>query len=85
MEISVPGLVLINGLPGEGKSHCIKYIMYENRKKFDWGNVFSHTTFSAKNFESRKFSEEAVVNLKQMHEELIIAGKLSVYNLWRLS
>lgn len=80
--MDIPGLIIIAGLQGGGKSLVIKYIMYENRKKFDWGLVFSHTTFSANNFDyldkkfaHKSFNEAALVNLKNMHEKLVAAGK----------
>lgn len=45
MELSIPGLILINGPSCIGKSHLIKYIMSINHKKFSYGLVFSNTSF----------------------------------------
>ena len=51
MEISIPGVYMICGLQGGGKSHLIKYLMYENQDKFDVGIVFSNTAFVDSNFD----------------------------------
>lgn len=82
MDISIPGLVIVCGLQGSGKSHLIKYLMYQNRKKFDWGIVFSHTAFAGGNFDyvdpkfvHRSFSQAALKSLKELHAGLVEAGK----------
>jgi hypothetical protein len=82
MNVSIPGLLIICGLQGGGKSHLIRYIMHENQKKFDWGIVFSNTGFSADNFNyidkrfvHAKYDEFALANLKSIHEQLVEKGK----------
>jgi hypothetical protein len=82
MNLSIPGLIIVCGLQGGGKSYLIRYVMHENQKKFDWGMVFSNTGFSADNFEYidkrfvyAKYDELALENLKSIHEQLVEKGK----------
>jgi hypothetical protein len=82
MNITIPGLLIINGLQGGGKSHLIKTIMYNNRKQFHWGLVFSNTSFKHGNFDyvSHKYvhehyNESALLALVQLHRRLISEGK----------
>jgi hypothetical protein len=82
MNISIPGLLIICGLQGGGKSHLIHYIMYENQKKFDQGIVFSNTGFSTDNFDyidkhfvHSKYDEFALANLKLIYEQLVKKDK----------
>lgn len=58
MNLSIPGLIMICGLQGSGKSHLIKYIMYQNRKKFNCGIVFTNTGFVDGNFD---YIDKAVI------------------------
>ncbi len=51
MNISIPGLLMICGLQGTGKSHLIKYLICKNREKFDVGLVFSSTGNYEGNFD----------------------------------
>lgn len=48
-EISLPGILLINGRPGSGKSHLLRYVFYINRHKFRLGLVVSGTWHEAEN------------------------------------
>lgn len=41
--VNVPGMVLINGAPREGKSHLMEYIMYHKRHRIMAAYVFSNT------------------------------------------
>jgi hypothetical protein len=82
MNPSIPGLIIVCGMQGGGKSHLIRYLMHENRKKFDWGIVFSNTSFSADNFDyidkrfvHAKYDEDVLANLKSIHEQLVEKGK----------
>eukprot|EP01127_Copromyxa_protea_P020668 TRINITY_DN692_c1_g3_i1.p1 TRINITY_DN692_c1_g3~~TRINITY_DN692_c1_g3_i1.p1 ORF type:complete len:173 (+),score=3.71 TRINITY_DN692_c1_g3_i1:425-943(+) len=82
MDITIPGLLIVCGLQGGGKSHYIKSVMYENRKKFHWGLVFSNTGFREgnidyvdKRFVHLKYNEDALVKLKEIHCKLVNAGK----------
>jgi predicted alpha/beta-fold hydrolase len=75
MSVSIPGLIIICGLQGGGKSHLIHYIMHENWKKFDWGIVISNNRFLADNFDYinkcflyAKYDEFIFANLKSIHE-----------------
>lgn len=81
-NITIPGLVIICGYQGSGKSHLIRYIMYQNRKKFDWGIVFSNTEFVGTSFNyidprfvHSQFNETALVKMKEIHEGLVRGGK----------
>lgn len=51
MNVQIPSLLLINSPQGGGKSHLIRYIMYQNRKRFDYGVVFSNTLFEDDSFD----------------------------------
>jgi hypothetical protein len=51
MDVSIPGLLIINGDQGQGKSHLIRYLMYNHRKDFDWGIVFTNTGWKGDNFD----------------------------------
>lgn len=81
IPLTIPGLHIIIGLQGGGKSHLIRYIMCENRKKFNWGIVFSNTSFSAKNFDyiderfvHASYDQRKLVALKNKHAALIKDG-----------
>jgi predicted alpha/beta-fold hydrolase len=82
MGVLIPGLIIICGLQGGGKSHLIRYILHKNQEKFDWGLVFLNTGFSADNFNyidkwfvHAKYDEDALANLKSIHEQLVEQGK----------
>ena len=51
MKLSIPGLVLIIGAQGSGKSHLLRHLIYSNRKRLSYGIVFSHTAFNEGNLE----------------------------------
>lgn len=82
LNLDLPGLYMICGLQGGGKSHLIRFMMYENRKKFDCGVVFSNTGFVDGNFDyidkrfvHLEYSEEVLRNLKDIFRKQIEAGK----------
>jgi hypothetical protein len=82
LNITIPGLVIINGVQGGGKSHCIKYIMHEHQKEFNWGLVFTQTAFNDDNFDYMdkkivhcRYNEQALIGMKKIHESLIKQGK----------
>lgn len=77
MDITIPGVLIVCGRQGFGKSHYIKSLMYRHQKKFNWGLVFSNTGFKDDNFEyvdkrfvHLRYNEEALVALKNKHREL---------------
>lgn len=51
MNIEIPSLIIINSPQGGGKSHLIRYIMYQYRKKFDYGICFTNTFFEDDSFD----------------------------------
>lgn len=61
MDIEIPGLILINSPQGGGKSHLIRYMMYQLRKKLDYGIVFTNTFFEDDSFD--------YINKKYIHPE----------------
>ena len=82
LNLELPGLYMICGLQGGGKSHLIRFMMYENRAKFDCGIVFTNTAFKDGNFDyvdrrfvHREYSEEVLKNLKGIFSKQIESGK----------
>lgn len=61
MNIKIPSLLLINAPQGSGKSHLIRYIMHNLRKKLDYGIVFTNTLFEDDSFD--------YINKKYIHPE----------------
>ena len=51
MDITVPGLVIISGQQGSGKSNLLKYIMKLLRSKLKYGIAFSQTAFNEGNLD----------------------------------
>ena len=49
MPLSIPGVFVANSKSQEGKSHCIKHIVYENRDKIDYVMAISKTAFDEGN------------------------------------
>ena len=77
-----PGLHIICGLQGGGKSHLIRYIMHEKRRTFNWGIVFTQTKFGGGNFDyipenfvHAQYSPAKLIALKKLQERLIKDGK----------
>ncbi len=82
LDISNPGLVMICGMQGGGKSHLIRYIMREQRERFHIGLVFTNTGFSSANFDyinkdfiHPEYDEEVLIQFKKLFEGLIKKGK----------
>jgi hypothetical protein len=78
MKLERPGLLLINGEQGRGKSKLIDYLMYKNRKNFDYGVVFTNTHFEPGNYDyiSEKYihpeyDESVLESLMKIQEDLI--------------
>lgn len=61
MDITIPTLLLLNGPQRSGKSQLLRFIMYQLRKKFSYGIVFTNTYFEADSFE--------YINKKYIHPE----------------
>ena len=73
MNIDIPSLILINGSQGLGKSYLIRYLMYEHRKDFHFGVIFTNTYFEDDSFEYVKksyvhpeYNEEVLQNLMDL-------------------
>lgn len=81
MNIEIPGLLIINGEQGSGKSSLIKYLMRMNKRKFDYGIVFTNTSFDRddkasfnyipKGFVHSEFSEDILIALMNKQKDLI--------------
>lgn len=78
MNLAIPGVYMVCGLQGGGKSHLIKYIMYRNRSKFDLGIVFTNTGFVDGNFDyidkrfvHLEYSAGALANMKKIFQKRI--------------
>jgi len=68
LEISIPGMIVLNSKPGGGKSHMLRYIMYLYRKRFDHGIAFSKSTFRTTNLDYMpEFPDEPGKNLNFKH------------------
>lgn len=81
INIIIPGLYIICAYQGSGKSHLIRYIMRENKYKFDYGVVFTNTFFDedAYDFFPEKFvhpeyDENILQNLMNKQAKLIGKG-----------
>ena len=82
MNISIPGVLVINGRQGQGKSHVIRFLMGEHRKRFDFGLVFTQTKFGKGNYDyidpdfvHPEYNPKALLELKRLHARLIKQGK----------
>lgn len=82
LGLPIPGLYMLYGLQGGGKSHMIRYIAYDNRKKFDCVLAFSNTGFVDGNldfidprFVHREYNEAALQKFKNKFEAAIAEGK----------
>ena len=82
LNLEIPGLIIINGRQGSGKSFLIKYIMYQLKDKFKHGIVFTNTAFDNnpfpyinKKYIHEKYSDEALDNLMEMQKKIVEKGK----------
>ena len=82
MNLSIPAVYMVCGLQGGGKSHLIRYMMYQNRNKFDVGVVFTNTGFVDGNFDyidkrlvHLEYSAAVLKNLKDIFKKRIEAEK----------
>lgn len=81
MDLEVPSLIILNGSQGAGKSHCIKYIMYQLRHTFKYGLVFTNTFFDDNPFSyipnefiHPEYDEDVLNNLMDIQKKLISDG-----------
>jgi hypothetical protein len=51
LDVSLPGMVVLNSKPGGGKSHLARYLFYLNRHRFAHGIVFSKSAFRPGNLD----------------------------------
>lgn len=77
MDIKLPAMIVINGVCGSGKTTCIRYIMKQNKSKFDYGIVFSHTAFDGgfeyipKKFIHTTYNPEKLTNLMLLQKKAV--------------
>jgi hypothetical protein len=74
-----PYLLIINGRQGSGKSHFIRYLMYENYvspEKFDYGVVFCNTSWEQSSFDYlpekyvyENYNETVLLNLMKLQKD----------------
>ena len=75
INIRIPSLNILCASQGSGKSHCIRYIFYTMRKKFDWGIVITNTYFDNEyDFIPQKyihptFNEHIIKNLLNIQKQ----------------
>lgn len=81
MELEIPSLLIINAEQNSGKSHLIRYLMYQNRHRFDYGIVFTNTYFEddsfnyiSKKYVHPEYDPEMLSNLMAIQKKLIKKG-----------
>ena len=80
MDIQIPSLIIIAGKPKSGKSYLIKYLMYQMRKKFDYGIVFTRTQFThdmnyiSPEYVHNNYYEDKLKNLMKIQSEVVRMG-----------
>lgn len=84
IPVQVPGLTLVFGGQGYGKTSAIKAILYENRQRYSFGIIFTHTGFSDDGFrkfiKDRRFihpryNPDVIERVKQIQKKRIIANR----------
>jgi hypothetical protein len=82
MVLDKTTFIIVSGLQGGGKSHFIRYLMYRNRKRFNWGIVFTNTGFAGDNFDyipqkyvHPVYNQKALLSLMNVQKKLIGDGK----------
>lgn len=83
MDLILPGLYIIGGEQGMGKSYLLKWIMRKLRNKLAWGIVFTNTFFDnnpfdyiPKEYVHPEYDEEILTYLMDMQEKLISEGEV---------
>ena len=81
LDITIPGFTIIAGICGSGKTSAIEYILYKNKKKFDYGLIFTNTFFTDNSFSyipnqyvHGEFSEEKLSNFMDIQSNLVKQG-----------
>lgn len=80
MKINLPSVIIIAGKPGSGKSHVIRYFMYNNRKNFDFGIVMCKTNFNnsyeylPEKYVHSNYNDEKIRKLMNLQSSLIKEG-----------
>ena len=82
MQIKLPNSFIINGQPTQGKSYLIRSLLYQLRKEFDHGVVFSNTANVKGNYdyipERRRYTtydDDIIEQIIESQIELIKANK----------
>jgi hypothetical protein len=80
-RIVLQNFLIINGLQGFGKSHLIKYILYNSRNEFSYGIVFTNTSFAVdsfkyvpKKFVHPEYDENVLVKFMDLQANLATQG-----------
>lgn len=76
MKITIPGLLLINGGQGLGKSHLIKYLISTHKDKFDYGLVFCNTSFDISDKSSFDYIPKKYVHAE--YDEVILSKFMDI-------
>jgi len=87
IDLQVPGLLIINGNCGEGKSNLIKFLIRKYKNKFDYGVVFTNTSFDVndssaidylpKEFIHSEYKEEILEGLMNIQKDVVERGGLN--------
>lgn len=85
-KINVPGICVINGKPGSGKSTLEKYIMYIHQDKFIQGLSVSGTSFDPQNLsyvppemKTMEYNPARLASLMQMQEKIPKEERKCIY------
>ena len=80
LSLIIPGLFIINGAQGSGKSNLIKYLMQQYRTKFSYGLCYSNTAFDGgfdylpPKFVYQEYDENSLVTLMDIQANLVKKG-----------
>jgi hypothetical protein len=84
MQVSVPGVVIINGKARDGKSHLAHHLMYHARDYIDYAVSFSTTAFNEENlsfmpaeFKHRGYDTEMMQKVLDKQEALKDLGTIA--------
>jgi Cdc6-like AAA superfamily ATPase len=80
LNITIPGLFIIVGQQGSGKSQLIKYVLRQYRSKFSYGICYSNTAFDGgfeyipSKFVYSEYDETSLVKLMNLQAGLVQQG-----------